>query len=60
MHTGDDRVGGDDKTLPRAAIDQSGVIKKAETAGPCERREKVPNALELAEGCSGEVARHGY
>jgi hypothetical protein len=59
MHAGDDRVCGDNKTLPRAAIDDSGVIEQAETARPGERREKPPNAIELAEGFPGDAARHG-
>jgi hypothetical protein len=59
MHTGNDRVCGNNKTLPRAAIDNSGVIEQAEAAWPGERREKAPNTLELAEGFSGDAARHG-
>ena len=59
MDTGDDRVCGDDKTLPRAAIDDSGVIEQAETARPCERREKAPHPLELAEAFSGHAVGHG-
>jgi hypothetical protein len=59
MHTGDDRVCGNNQTLPGAAIDNSGVIEQAETTRPGEWREKAPNALELAEGFSGEAARHG-
>jgi hypothetical protein len=59
MDTGDDRVCGDNKALPRGAIDESGVIEQAETARPGERCEKAPNALKLAEGFSGDAVRHG-
>jgi predicted nucleotidyltransferase len=59
MDTGDDRVCGNNKTLPSRAIYDSCVIEQAETAWPGERREKAPNALELAESFSGEAVRHG-
>ena len=53
MHTRDDRVRGDHKALPRAAIDDGSVIEQAETARPGERREKALNALELAQRLCG-------
>jgi hypothetical protein len=59
MHTGDDRVCGDNETLSRAAIDDRRIIKQAETARPGERRKKAPNALELTHGFSGAAAQHG-
>ena len=59
MDTANDRVCGDNKTLPLAAIDDSGVITQAEAARPGKWREKPPNALELAKGFSRDAARHG-
>jgi hypothetical protein len=59
MNTGDDRICGDNKTLPRAAIDDSSVVEQAEPPRPGKRCEKAPNALELAERFSGEAVRHG-
>ena len=59
MHTGNDRVCGNNKTPPRAAINYGCVIEQAEPAWPGERREEATNALELAEGFSGAGAQHG-
>ena len=60
MHTGDDRVCGNNKTPPRAAIDYGCVIEQAEPARPGQRREEATNPLELAEGFSGDGACHGF
>jgi hypothetical protein len=60
MHTGNDRVRGNNKMSSRAAIEDGSVIEQAKPAGSGERREEAPNAFELAEECSGNAARHGY
>ena len=46
MHSGDERVRGYDKTPPRRAIDERGIVDQPETAGPGKRREKAPDPLE--------------
>jgi len=60
MHTGDDRVCGNNKTPPGAAIDYGCVIEQTEPAGSGKRPEEATNALELTEGFSGDGARHGF
>ena len=60
MHTGNDRVRGNNKMSSRAAIEDGSVIEQAEPAGSGERPEEAPNAFELAEECCGNGARHGY
>jgi hypothetical protein len=60
MHTGDDRVRGNNKRPPAAAIDYGCVIEQAEPARSGERREEAMNALELTEGFSGDAACHGF
>ena len=49
MHTLDQLIHGHDKTISRRAIEQRRVVGEVERAKPRERREKSPNAPELAE-----------
>ena len=48
MHALDDRIHGDNESVPGGAIDQRGVIREAEAARSGQRRKEPRDAAELA------------